>query len=109
MNGLTEKYILKESARGFIPDELIDRPKQPYRAPISSCFFGEKSPEYIKDLLSEDSLNKSGYFDSKKVTKLIAKSTRKNGTLLSERENMALVGIISTQLIDKMFINNLGM
>ncbi len=109
MNGLTEKYILKEAARGFIPDELIDRPKQPYRAPISSCFFGDKSPEYIKDLLSEDSLNNSGYFDGKKVTKLIAKSTRKNGTLLSERENMALVGIISTQLIDKMFIKNLGM
>ena len=42
MNGLNEKFILKNAARNIIPDELIDRPKQPYRAPISRCFFGRE-------------------------------------------------------------------
>ncbi len=106
INGLNEKYILKEAARGIIPDKLIDRTKQPYRAPGSTCFLNYNAPEYVKDLLSGESLKKTGYFDSKKVSKLVAKSAKKNGTLLSERENMAIVGILSTQLVDQMFIQN---
>jgi len=106
MNGLTEKYILKESARGHIPAELIDRPKQPYRAPISECFFGDGSPAYVDEMLSEDSISKNGYFDMKKVSNLVDKCRRQDGSLLSERENMAIVGILSTQLLDYQFIQN---
>jgi asparagine synthase (glutamine-hydrolysing) len=106
MNGLTEKYILKECARGYIPAELIDRPKQPYRAPISECFFGNDSPAYVDEMLSEDSIRKNGYFDTKKVSNLIDKCQRQDGSLLSERENMAIVGILSTQLLDYQFIHN---
>jgi len=104
LNGLTEKYILKQIARNIIPNELIDRPKQPYRAPISRCFFGKSSPDYVDDLFSEHSLKKTGYFNPKKVLNLISKCRRQKGRILSERENMALVGILSTQLLDKQFI-----
>jgi len=106
LNGLTEKYILKEAARGYIPQELIDRPKQPYRAPISRCFFGEDAPAYVDEMLSEATIKKAGYFDYKKVSKLTEKCRRQNGNLLSERENMAIVGIISTQLLHDQFIQN---
>jgi len=106
LNGLTEKFILKKIARGFIPDSLIDRPKQPYRAPISTCFFGKNQPDYVKDLLSETSLKKSSYFESKKVLNLVNKCLKNDVSLLSERENMAVCGILSTQLIDHMFIQN---
>ena len=57
-------------------------------------------------MLSEHATQKNGYFDYKKVAGLIQKSTRQDGTLLSERENMALVGILSTQLLDHLFISN---
>ncbi len=106
INGLTEKYILKKAARGVIPDALIDRAKQPYRAPISRCFFGKNAPDYVMELLSENSIKKSNYFDHGKVSRLVEKCTRDNGKLLSERENMAIVGILSTQLIDHFFIRN---
>jgi len=106
MNGLNEKFILKNAARNIIPDELIDRPKQPYRAPISRCFFGKGAPDYVDELLSEDSLKKTGYFNPKKVSKLTSKCQRQEGRILSERENMALVGILSTQLVDHQFIRN---
>ena len=106
LNGLTEKYILKQIARNIIPDELIDRPKQPYRAPISRCFFGKEAPDYVDELLSEDSLKKTGYFNPEKVSKLTSKCQRQKGLILSERENMALVGILSTQLVDHQFIRN---
>ena len=106
LNGLKEKFILKNSARNIIPDELIDRPKQPYRAPISQCFFGKRTPDYVTELLSEESLKKTGYFNPKKVSKLVSKCQKHQGQILSERENMALVGILSTQIVDHHFIRN---
>ena len=104
--GLTEKFILKQSARNVIPDEVVDRPKQPYRAPISSSFFCENPPEFVDALLSEESLRQSGYFDFSRVDRLISKCRRNPNGLLSERENMALVGILSTQLLDHLFVRN---
>ena len=106
LNGLKEKFILKEAARSIIPQELVDRPKQPYRAPISKCFLGEERVDYVEELLSESALDKAGYFDAQKVSRLIAKCRKQEGQLLSERENMALVGILSTQLVDHHFIRN---
>ena len=106
LNGLTEKYILKEAARGYIPQELIDRPKQPYRAPISRCFFGKDAPGFVNEMLSEETIKKAGYFNHKKVSKLVEKCRRQDGNLLSERENMGVVGILSTQLLDDQFIQN---
>ena len=106
MNGLKEKFILKQAARGLIPTELIDRPKQPYRAPISKCFFQDQPVDYVEDLLCESAIKQNGYFDPKKVSRLTAKCRNKDGQILSERENMALVGILSTQLLDHQFIRN---
>ncbi|MCD4722486.1 MAG: asparagine synthase (glutamine-hydrolyzing) [Desulfobacula sp.] len=108
MNGMTEKYILKKAAKGKIPSELINRPKQPYRAPISQAFLGETYHEYVHELLSEKTIREYGYFDPQKTTRLLQKCQQQKGTLLSERENMALVGILSTQLLDFHFIKNLS-
>ncbi len=104
LNGLTEKYLLKRMARGQVPASVIDRPKQPYRAPISRCFMGANPPAYVAELLSDTGLKRSGYFDPAKVQRLVAKCQQQEGRLVSERENMALVAILSTQLLDRQFI-----
>ena len=104
--GLKDKFILRQTAQDVIPLELANRPKHPYRAPISKCFFGDRRHEYVEDLLSERSLKEKGYFHPSKVTKLVEKVYRQEGQLLSERENMGLIGILSTQLLDEMFIKN---
>jgi asparagine synthase (glutamine-hydrolysing) len=106
LNGLNEKFILKQAARGLIPPELIKRPKQPYRAPMSRCFLGKDSPDYVRELLSENAIRRTGYFHPKKVMGLLAKCEKQEGHLVSERENMALVGILSTQLVDHLFIRH---
>jgi asparagine synthase (glutamine-hydrolysing) len=106
LNGLRDKFILRKAAYNLIPPELVERPKQPYRAPISRCFLGKHSHDYVKELLSEGVLRQAGYFHSGKVAKLVEKCRKQEGYLLSERENMALVGIISTQLLDYLFIRN---
>ena len=104
LKGLTEKYLLKRIAAKQVPRELIDRPKQPYRAPISRCFMCAEPPDYVPDMLSEQSLKNSGYFDAARVGRLVAKCRQQDGRLASERENMALVAILSTQLLDHQFI-----
>jgi asparagine synthase (glutamine-hydrolysing) len=106
LNGLSEKFILKKIARGQVPAELIDRPKQPYRAPISRCFMCSQPPDYVPEMLSESALKRAGYFDPLKVARLTAKCRKQDGRLVSERENMALVAILSTQLVDHQFIND---
>lgn len=106
LNGLTEKFILKQIARQQVPQELIDRPKQPYRAPISRCFMCADPPEYVTELLSESALKRSGIFEPLKVQRLTAKCRQQKGRLVSERENIALVAILSTQLLDHQFIQH---
>jgi asparagine synthase (glutamine-hydrolysing) len=106
IRGLDEKFLLKQAARKMIPDELVDRSKQPYRAPISRCFFGDRKLDYVDELMSERQIQQKGYFDPQKVTRLIAKCRRGQGSLLSERENMAIVAILSTQLLDQQFIRD---
>ena len=106
LNGLRDKFILRKAAHNLIPPELVKRPKQPYRAPISRCFLGECNHDYVQELISDAALRQAGYFHSGKVAKLVEKCRKQQGYLLSERENMALVGIISTQLLDYLFIRN---
>ncbi len=106
LRGLKDKFILREAAADVMPRELAFRQKQPYRAPISRCFFGDKPLPYVENLLSESSLKEKGYFHPGKVSSLVGKIKRQEGQLLSERENMGLIGILSTQLLDEMFIKN---
>ena len=36
---LQEKYVLRMALRGMLPDDILRRRKQPYRAPDSKSFF----------------------------------------------------------------------
>lgn len=103
MHGLKDKFILRRAASELIPQELAQRPKQPYRAPISHCFLGSTRHDYVTDLLSGDAVRRATIFDSTKVSRLVDKCCKQQGHLASERENMALVGILSTQLLHHLF------
>jgi len=102
--GLKEKYLLKKVSRGIVPDRIIDRPKQPYRAPISQGLLMEKS-SYAHDLLSEHSLKETNLFDAPKVTLLLNKLRRSDK--VSEFNNMAIAGILSSQIIHDKFIDGI--
>ena len=103
--GLTEKLLLKKLSAELIPDEIWRRQKNPYRAPIQQSFFNQETPEYVLDLLSPQSIDAAGYFESKVVSGLIRKISQ--GTMIGEVDSMALTGILSTQLINELFVANL--
>jgi asparagine synthase (glutamine-hydrolysing) len=93
---------LKQAAKEWLPPEIWQRPKRPYRAPIQSCFFQGASQDYAAELLSPGWLSKTGYFSSQAVGALVAKA--RSDHRLSETEEMALVGVISTQLVHQQFV-----
>jgi asparagine synthase (glutamine-hydrolysing) len=104
MRVLSEKNILKESMKDLVPAPILKRTKQPYRAPDAKSFFGGRIPGYVSELLSEENLNKTGYFNTKAVSALVKKC--RHNPVLGFKDNMAIVGVISTLLVHDMFIDN---
>ncbi|MFA6216049.1 MAG: asparagine synthase (glutamine-hydrolyzing) [Candidatus Omnitrophota bacterium] len=101
---MNEKYLLKKIAKPYLPEEICKRKKQGYRSPDSASFFHGKQHSYVEDLLSEDNLKKTNYFDPLMVTNLVKKCKTTDTSLLSAKDNMAIVGVITTLLLHKQFI-----
>jgi len=104
MKVLNEKYLLKRCARGLIPPSIAKRSKQPYRAPEGCSFLQPAAREYMDDLLSPEQIRRDGIFDAPAVTKLVDKF--RMGTAIGTKDNMGLVGIVSTQLLIHQFIRH---
>ncbi len=104
---LREKHLLKELGRQWLPEEIWQRSKQPYRAPIQRSFFGEGAPDYVKELLSPAEIEAAGLFKPPAVGQLVKKIER--GMNLSETDEMALVGVLSSQLFHRQFITHFDM
>jgi asparagine synthase (glutamine-hydrolysing) len=102
IRALNEKYLLKKVFKNLLPKEIVHRPKNPYRAPIRNSFFNNKSFD-LNSILSVQSIRNAGVFDPIKVKLLIQKAEKSQS--LSELDNMALAGIISTQFLHDHFIN----
>jgi len=101
---LEEKYVLKQAVRGLLPERIRTRTKQPYRAPDSQSFFVDGRPlDYVGALLDDQRVRRGGLFDSAAVRKLYDKC--RTGRAIGFADNMAFVGILSTQLVEEMFIN----
>ena len=104
MNGLNEKYLLKKAMQHDLPMEITSRYKQPYRAPNIPAFFGDHSPDYVRELLSKEKISEYNYFSANKVAQLSKKIEK--GRAIGNKDNMALVGILSTQIWHYLFVEN---
>ncbi|HET9032230.1 MAG TPA: asparagine synthase (glutamine-hydrolyzing) [Dokdonella sp.] len=103
IRGLTEKHILRQALADLLPASILQRSKQPYRAPDSSSFFDQGKPlDYVADLLSGDRIRRAGYFDAKRVGHLFEKC--RAGRASGFADNQAFVGILSTMLLDDQFV-----
>jgi asparagine synthase (glutamine-hydrolysing) len=107
---LDEKHILKKLAKGKIPEPILRRPKQPYRAPDALSFLLEGAPGYVSDHFSEEALRRSGMFEPKRGRALYEKcrsTVQKKGgsALFSNADNMAFLGILSAQLLHATFVD----
>jgi asparagine synthase (glutamine-hydrolysing) len=103
---LDEKHIVKRVSRGLVPETILARKKQPYRAPDAACFVAADAPQWVDDVTSADSLAAAGVFNPKAVQQLLQKCRSRRGSQFSNADNMAVVGVLSTQLLHRQFIQN---
>jgi asparagine synthase (glutamine-hydrolysing) len=96
-----DKYLLRRLAASRLPESIVHRPKMPYRAPIKEIV-RSRHGGYIDDLLAPDALRNVGLFNVEATRKLYDKVRESDN--ISEMEEMALLGAITTQLWHATFI-----
>jgi asparagine synthase (glutamine-hydrolysing) len=109
LTGLAEKHVLKRLARDLLPSEIVARPKQPYRSPDALSFVAPDAPPWVAEALSEAAVARAGIFDPRLVATLHAKCVeRRDQGPFSNADNMALIGVLSTQLLHARLIEDVA-
>ena len=108
LRALCEKHVLKEAARDLVPPGILRRDKQPYRAPDAQSFVQDDAPGYVEEVLSLESLEQAGIFAPRPSRMLLEKCRRMGEKTPSNADNMALLGLISTQLLHRQLVEGKG-
>ena len=104
LHGMTEKWILRQVAAKTLPKQIANRPKTMFRASLAKTFLDENRPHWVDQLLSPESLRKTGYFDPKTVARerawqmMMPRITAKRFVY-----DVALTCVVSTQLWHHLF------
>lgn len=99
---MDEKVILRQAFSHLLPPSILNRRKQPYRAPESSSLLA--NPE-LRACLEAQRLRRFGLFDPEPVTRLRTKLERARPGEFSFNENFALVVILATQVFMEAFFD----
>jgi len=97
-----DKYLLRQAAARILPDAVAQRKKAMFRAPLAETFLA-KPPSFVRDLVSPDSLARTGYFDAAAVQRdcaVLAEGEGKLGTFAS----LGLGGVVATQLWHHLYL-----
>ncbi|MCC6661640.1 MAG: asparagine synthase (glutamine-hydrolyzing) [Phycisphaerales bacterium] len=106
MSGLREKITLRAAARRSLPPEVAARRKWPYRAPIAGALFGPAAPDYARELLSSGAMSQNPLIDARPASRLAARAWQ--ASRLGEREEMALVGLLTLQIWSRRFFGSMA-
>jgi asparagine synthase (glutamine-hydrolysing) len=72
VRGAEKKWILREALRGWVPDEVLDRPKQGFVVPLSQWLRTDLA-EWARDVLLDPATQARGYFAPGAVEGLLAR------------------------------------
>lgn len=103
LRALQEKWILKKSFGSLLPQKVVARAKQPYRAPI--CPGLTAAEKAITGWLSDSSLAEISLFDKKKAALLYQKCIQ-GKSCVTAREEMAVIFIMTTEMLLRHFIKS---
>ena len=104
LRGFRDKHLLRLLAERWVPKSVARRHKVIFRAPLDS-FQMDPEPAFVADLLSDESLRKTGYFDPVEVRRW-RKDFRKMraGSLPRLSVEMGLMAVTATQLWHHLFM-----
>ena len=99
LRGRTEKWILRQVAAKTLPPQIANRPKTMFRSSLAQTFLGPHRPAWVDQLLSPESLRKTGYFKPEAVAREVAWQRRiPRITLRRFVFDLGLTTVVSTQL-----------
>ncbi|MDB3923282.1 asparagine synthase (glutamine-hydrolyzing) [Luminiphilus sp.] len=101
---MSEKNLLKQAFQSIIPERIVNRAKQPYRAPDAASFLGDNEPDYLEEICSPESLASVDFLDTKFCSKLVEKVRSAVGIEISARENQAFLLLISILWLHRFFV-----
>ena len=106
LRGFRDKHLLRLLAKRWVPRSVYRRQKMIFRAPLDS-FHIEPEPPFVGQLLSEESLRRSGYFNVEQVRHWRhAFRQLRPGSLERLSVEMGLVAVVATQLWHHLFIRS---
>jgi asparagine synthase (glutamine-hydrolysing) len=70
IRGRTGKWVLKQAARGWVPEAVIDRPKMGLRVPVAAWLRHELR-DLVHDVLTDVTARTRPYFEPATVDRLI--------------------------------------
>src|SRR5262249_24972147 len=107
LRGLRDKFALRAMAQRWVPHGIAWRRKAMFRAPLDGFHGAEDcQPGFVDQLLSEESLRRTGYFDPAAVIRW-RQDFRKMRAGSNQRTmiELGLVGVVSTQLWHHLYVD----
>jgi asparagine synthase (glutamine-hydrolysing) len=105
LRGFRDKYLLRLLAERWLPPSVYRRRKVIFRAPLDSFHLEPELP-FVAQLLSEESLRRTGYFDVAAVHHFRRAFRQMHaGSLPRLSVEMGLTAVVATQLWHHLFVN----
>ena len=101
--GLRDKYLLRQAAERMLPVTVAHRPKGMFRAPLAETFLAHP-PAFVRELMSTESLARSGYFDVARVRRDCAMMEKGEGRKFGAFASLGLGGVVATQLWHHLYL-----
>ncbi len=100
LSGTNEKYILKQAAKGIVPEEILKRRKFPFQAPGMSAMVKKPAGG---DFLDEEEIRKQGIFDTDYVRNMKQMYMQENFKLMGAYEIDYLLIVLTVTMLCRQF------
>ena len=105
LRGLKDKFILRQTYTGELPEAVRNRKKFAYQAPEKKAFFPEgKLVEWAADLLTTERIARDGIFDPAYVQQYCLTPPTRDAGRQGFRNNMLFMIVLSSTIIIDRFI-----
>lgn len=106
LRGFRDKHLLRLLAERWLPPSIYKRSKVIFRAPLDS-FHMDPEPPFVAQLLSEESLKRTGYFNAAEVHHWRKAYTGMRAESLPRLSiELALAAVVATQLWHHLYIDS---
>jgi asparagine synthase (glutamine-hydrolysing) len=104
LRGLTDKYLERQLAKRWVPQQVLSGHKKLLHAPLDALQ-AARPAKLMDQLMSAESLKKTGYFDSAAVQHWREAAPKMRHGFRRLFLEMGLVGVLSTQLWHQQFFD----